>query len=161
MKQHVTPLERILTQVKTAFAKSPPSGFLLQWDRSRFFQELAQAFPEYKVTNHTDFNYSFCNSYEIEPPPIISNRVHVVTLKMSFIADAFSLHVTEYTVDRRRGRVVSEQTCQAAIDIARAFARERRFVEIARKDDGLRIDGVSLELSEVATLGKCLFDDFE
>ena len=60
--------------------------------------------------------------------------------------------------------MVSEQDCdelRPILDTIRRFARTIDFQEIGSSNQGVVVDGVTLELSDVATLGKCLFDDFE
>ena len=155
--------ELVLT-VRKIFGESCPNGIILDWDEDRFFPPLTRLCADCRVVNDTDFNYSYCNSFEIEPIADLREHVCVVTFKASFILDVYSLHLTKYSEDRRHGEVVVELEHAELIPIVekiRRFAEEQGFQEISETDHDVVIDGISLELSDVATLGKCLFDDFE
>ena len=117
-----------------------------------------------KVVNNTDFNYSCCNSFDFEPPTKAQEDRYLLTAKFSFVSAAYSIHVTKYSQNKREGCVVAETDNVATFllsKLIREFAGEQGFQEIDGTMHDLVIDGVFLELSEVATLGKCLFDDFE
>ncbi len=156
--------DQLVQEVRKQFGESCPNGTLLAWNENRFFPSLTKLCAECKVNNCTDFNYSYCNSFEIEPSVTLKEHVYIVTFKTSFVLDVYSLHVTRYSKDRRHGKVVREQECADLMPIMetiRQFAEREGFQELRSTDHDVIIDGISLELSDVATLGKCLFDDFE
>lgn len=156
--------ERIVSLVQSTFGYSFRNVSKHDWDRNRFFHSLVKLCGGCKIVNGTDFNYSYCNTFEIEPKVQPDEYSYVLTFKTSFVADVYSLHVTRYSKDRSTGKVVSENelpTLIPTIAILRQFAVAAKFQEMEGSDHDIIVEGVSLELSDVATLGKCLFDDFE
>lgn len=156
--------DQLVFEVRKKFAESRPNGVVLEWDENRFFLPLKELFENCKVVNCTDFNYSYCNSYEIEPIPQPQEYDYVLTFKTSFVLDVYSLHIARYSKDRKSGQVVKDDEYAAllpTISKVRLFAERQGFQEVNGRDQDVIVDGVSLELSGVATLGKCLFDDFE
>jgi hypothetical protein len=156
--------EQLVLGIQEIFGKSRPNGILLGWDKNRFFSSLRELCADCTVVNDTDFNYSYCNSFEIVSNTNRQEHDYVITFKTSFVLDVYSLHVTRYSPDRKRSKVVSEHECTELIPILqriRNFAEKQYLQEISSSDHDVVVDGVSLELSEVATVGKCLFDDFE
>lgn len=57
--------DEIILEIQRKFKNACPSGILLEWDRNRFYDLLLPLFVGYKVKNQTDFNYSYCNSFDI------------------------------------------------------------------------------------------------
>lgn len=156
-------LNSIIEEIQRKYSDSYPNGLLAGWDMNRFFQTLVLIFSGCKLSNQTDFNYSYCNSYDVVLGKSTDGSSFILTIKASYIYDAFSLHVTQY-VSRRGGEVVPLQNCNEFIDkveLARDFFVDKGFREIQPDEMDVEIDGVDLELAEVATVGKCLFDDFE
>lgn len=154
-----------ILKAKESFASGCPNGILLGWDVERFFDELKCACPAQKIRNLTDFNYSYCNKYEIVPEQVPGNGRHFeATASFSFVCNAFSFHWTSYSLDRKRGKVVPDELLPKEIDNPRQtlidFAKEKGFDEIDNNWMELEIDGIELELADTATLGKCLFDDY-
>ena len=159
----ITP-EGMIQEIQDVFSNSRPNGFILGWDTNRYFASLTNICGDYVVYNNTDFNYSYCNCFEFKPKVSLGEHDYVITFKISFILDAYSLHVTRYSTGGKTGEVVSEHDCggmRSAIGKIRRFANKNGLQEITAAEQEIVIDGVALELSEVATLGKCLFDDFE
>lgn len=157
-------LHELVMKVRNVFGESPPNGILLGWDEDRFYASLSMLCRDCRVVNETDFNYSYCNSFQLEPNHSVRDHDYVLTFKTSFVADAFSVHVTRYTKDRKQGKVVGENECPEllpALETVRRFAEESGFQEVDGLAQDIVIEGVSLELGDPATLGKCLFDDFE
>lgn len=154
-----------IAEAKLCFADGCPNGVLRKWQLDRFFVDLKAACPNQKIRNATDFNYAYCNKYLIVPlqPPDVK-RAFEATIAFSFICNAFSFHWTSYSRDKRRGRVVAEHQLPKSLmglqDKLTEFACERGFVQIENDWMDIEIDGVELELADVATLGKCLFNDF-
>lgn len=156
--------DRFIQTVRTAFQFGPPNGLELNWDSKRFFSDLKKICTDCRVVNNTDFNYSYCNSFNIEPTEAEGDVRHVLTAKFSFVAPAYSVHVTKYSMDKKSGRVIDEAEHPTMLRLAafvRQFAAQEGFQEVDGKDHDIVVDGARLELSDVATLGKCLFDDFE
>jgi len=157
-------VDRLIADIEKAFSEGPPNGFLLGWQRDRFFPSLQSSFRDCAVTNDTDYNYSYCNSFEIEPDPSGKEGNLVITLKMSHVADVYSVHVTKYSRDKRRGNVVPcgvDPIVSELCERVHQFAADKGFQEIDERLTDMKIPGVDLELAEEATVGKCLFDDFE
>ena len=157
-------INNLVAAVQEMFRDSCPNGSKLGWDRNRFFYCLVNLCTDCKVMNCTDFNYSYCNSFEIEPNIGWQEHSYVLTFKISFVSDVYSLHVTKYSKDRKTGKVVEESECAALIPtiaVVRQFAANSEFLEMQVKDHDVIVAEVLLELSDIATLGKCLFDDYE
>jgi hypothetical protein len=87
-----------LAPISEQFQEGPPNGWLLGWPRDRFFPQLAEAVAPERVENQTSFDYSFCNRYEVRVDGLAGN-VAVLTIRISFVADAFSLHWTKYNLE--------------------------------------------------------------
>lgn len=158
----MTLLNTLVADIQKMFFDGCPNGFLLKWDVNRFFQSLVSLFAGFKVINETDFNYSYCNSYEIELAE--NGEIFILTLKASFIADAYTVHLTKYSSNRRRGIVVPyEEYPEYAEEIkkSKAFFKENNFVEVENDEIDSFVENIDLELADRATVGKCLFDDFE
>jgi len=154
-----------ISQVKMLFTGGRPNGMLLQWDIDRFFAELKAVCNSHRVKNISDFNYAYCNTYIVMPPqPLESKRIFEATISFSFICNAYSLHWTSYSPDKRRGKVVPETVLPKSLEnptgMLRKFAEDNGFKEIECEWMDIQVEGVELELADVATLGKCLFDDF-
>lgn len=153
----------IIEEIKARFNRGCPNGFLLGWDRDRFLKEVTDLSAPLRVINNTDFNYSYCNSYEI----IISSNSNEpelsVILKLSFILDIYSLYCVEYVSGRRIGRVVKIASSGVVFyltDKLEVFFTSIGFDRISNDFGGIEVKGVCLELAEAATVEKCLFDDF-
>lgn len=157
-------VEQILLEVKSAFKVAPPNGDILGWDRERYYKDFARLAEICKVSNDTDFNYSFCNSYNAEFKTNKDSYIYVVTVKISFITNVYSIHVTQYSRDKKSGKVVSvypHLELTLLIKKITSYLLGKGFMALKAEWADLKVNGVSLELSEEATLGKCLFDDFE
>ena len=160
----MTVLSMLVENIQRKFSNGCPNGFLLGWDVNRFFKSLLSLFVGFKVINDTDFNYSYCNSYDIELGTGEDGKMFILTLKASFIADTYTIHVTKYSKNKRSGKVIHiEEYREYAGEVvkARSFMEEQGFIEILDDDMELFVENVDLELAERATVGKCLFDDFE
>lgn len=154
----------LLEDIQKKFSNGCPNGFLLGWDVNRFFQSIQSLFAGFKVTNDTSFDYSYCNSYVIELGKNADEEIFVLTLKISFIIDAYTLHLTRYSSNKRTGKVISFESFSEysmVVEKVKCFMEEQGFIEIQHNDMECLVNNVELELSEQATLGKCLFDDFE
>lgn len=154
----------LIRDIQRKFSNGCPNGYLLGWDVNRFFKPLLSLFAGFRVINETDFNYSYCNSYDIELGIGEDEKIYFLTLKASFIADIYTVHVTGYSKNKRRGKVVDVMKFpeyEKQIERARSFMNGQGFMEILDEDMELVVESVDLELAEHATLGKCLFDDFE
>jgi hypothetical protein len=162
----IVPLERVAleAQVRTAFADGPPNGWLLGWPEDRGFDEFSRMAAPHKPTNHTSFDYAFCNHFDVRVDEPDANGYVVLTLLMSFVADVFSLHWTAYQPGGQGGRVVSEYPKASSLETrVRSWLAEKGFMSIPDDLFNMELPGVALELSgsQNVTLGKCLFRDHE
>lgn len=153
----------LIRDINNAYSTAIPNGFLLGWDENRFFTELKFLFSDLKVINTTDFNYSFCNTYEIDLGEK-GNTSFILTLKISFIANAFVLYVTEYSKNLKYGKVLFQEESDEQLEYlnrVQNFMFEKGFIEPSNEDLDVIIQDVHLELADISTIDKCLFDDFE
>lgn len=156
-------LASIIEEIQRSYSESYPNGLLEGWDTKRFSQILELIFSDCKFSNQTDFNYSNCNSYDVELGESEDDGYLVLTIKISYICDAFSLHVIRY-INRKCGGVIPLHNCNEYLDkmvATRNVFLGKGFREIKPDEMDIEVEGVELELAEVATVGKCLFDDFE
>ncbi|MCW8127426.1 hypothetical protein [Microbulbifer halophilus] len=156
-------LDLVVENIRRKFSKGCPSGIMIGWDVSRFFSALKSVFKGYTVLNQTDFNYSYCNTYDVNLGNNASGHYFVLTIKVSYIYDAFTMHITRY-ISRRSGEVVTFDQCneyKELVEKVRSFLADKAFREIQSDEMDVEVEGVELELAEVPTVGKCLFDDFE
>ena len=100
-------LNNWIEKIQQFFSGATPDGFSLNWDESRFFKLLSDRFSNFNVNNNTDFNYSYCNSFDIKLPASLLNGNYIITLKLSFVLDAFVLFITSYSSDFKKGKVIS------------------------------------------------------
>lgn len=160
---HKIGLEVLIREIQRKYSGSYPNGIMDSWDLERYSQHFAQLFSNYEVLNQTDFNYSYCNSYDVILGAGKETTSNILTIKASFIYDAYSLHITRYS-EKLNGKVIPLDLCSEfknEVDTVRIFFESRGFREIQADEMDVEINGIELELSEVATVGKCLFDDFE
>ncbi len=155
----------LVTEIKKKFnSEFTPNGILLNWDRNRFYSDLQLLISEHEILNQTDFNYSFCNSFDIKINAKKNHgEIYKLTLKISFILDFFSTHLTRYVSYGRMGKVVSIDSVSEAkliCDKLKSYLSEMGFEELSVDAVDVEVPGVQLELAQKATIGKCLFDDF-
>ena len=154
--------DNLISEIKEKFRTSCPNGMLLQWDRNRFYSSFSSLFIEYNIKNQTDFNYSYCNSFDIE---MLSRgdagEFYRIALKISFIVDAYTVYLIQYSKNKKKGKVICEKNIEAQLCIEKIkhFMEKKGFQEINDEFD-IVVPDVKLELAEIATVGKCLFDDF-
>lgn len=160
----MTLLDDWISTVKSKFGDGCPNGFLLEWDANRFYSSIIEICRKCKVINQTDFNYAYCNTYVIRPGTKTGNFIYELTLNISFIVDAFSFHWTRYTPNLKKGGVISTNEIEVEYDPTDSlieFLEKNQYQEVQPDWFDLNIDDVQLELAEEATLGKCLFHDYE
>ena len=160
----MTLLDDWISIVKNKFGDGCPNGFLLEWDVNRYHSSIKEICRNCKVTNQTDFNYAYCNTYEIRPETRNTKFIYELTLNISFIVDAFSLHWTKYTTNLKKGGVISSNEIEVEYDPTDGlikFLEKNEYQEVKSDWFEINIDDVQLELAEKATLGKCLFHDYE
>ncbi|MDP1560254.1 MAG: hypothetical protein Q8M16_02545 [Pirellulaceae bacterium] len=153
----------LIKTVQAFFHFGIPNGHLLGWDPDRLFHRFRKRFEGYHVANYTDFNYSYCNSFQIEPQ-YGNGDCYVLTAKFSFVAPVYSVHSTKYSDSKTRGFVVpetSDPTMRLLTGLVHQFATHEGFALLSPEMSNIVVDDVKLELSDIATLGKCLFDDYE
>ena len=151
-------------RVEAAFAEGPPNGWLLGWDEKRFERDLRQLADSAPVFNATSFDYAFCNKYEVEIRETSGEVYWILTIRISYIVDAYTLHWTEYRTTET-GRVVgtpSIEACRRTESAVLQFLSQVGCSDVSDNWYRHRIPGIRLELGGTeATLGKCLFEDYE
>ncbi len=152
--------------VREAFAPAPPNGWLLGWNRERYFREFAGAAAPARATNHTSFDYAFCTHFDADLQDSGDAEYLTLTVRISFIADVYSIHWTTYGDGGKVGNVVSTPRSEAAVELQTRIEQWLQGAALARLPDEwfeLQVSGVQLELAGAtgATLGKCLFEDYE
>ncbi|MCP4458042.1 MAG: hypothetical protein GY816_08470 [Cytophagales bacterium] len=152
--------------VKQKFSQGPPNGWLLGWDEERFFPDFIKIAHPFLSINLTSFDYSFCNKFHVRSDTNEIGQYLALTVCLSFIVDAYSIHWTFYDYKGRTGKVVPSP-CKEPESILeyriREFLAKQGFVEIPDNWYNAKVEGVHLDLSddEHVILGKCLFDDFD
>ena len=157
-------LAHLITAIGERFRNSPPNGLLLGWREDRYFDEVRGCCPGCTVVNETSFDYSRCNTFQIRPQSLTDQWIYELSVNISFVAAAYTIHWTKYSPDARRGRVVDTADVEVAQNPAAAVRRMLKmegFTEIPGEWLESLVAGVDLELAESATLGKCLFNDYE
>jgi hypothetical protein len=145
-----------------ALSQAKPS-----WDVSRFAESLKKYSKPYSITNYSTFDYSACNNYEVNVPITDSHDKYprlILSVRISFIIDAFCLHWTRYE-SNQRAQVLSETPKDDATFVeekVRSFLISQGFMEVPDEWMDVHIPNVHLELSRDSevTLSKCLFDDY-
>jgi hypothetical protein len=159
-------LAHLVEAVQKAFSPLPPNGWLLAWNCERYFREFARAAAPARATNHTSFDYAFCNHFEAELRGSGDAEHLTLTVRISFIADVYSIHWTTYRDGGKVGHVVPRPVTDSSVDLQKRIEQWLGTTALARLPDEwfeLQLSEVQLELAGVtgATLGKCLFEDYE
>lgn len=153
----------LVTKVSRMFREGPPNGWVLGWNRDRFVKEISKLSHPGEFENVTSFDYSFCNSFEVSFRKS-SDEFIVLTVRISFVANYFSTHWTQYSAGGRHGTVVEAADQDSATKVAeriRRFLTSEGFRELPEDWASMVVPDARLELSEgPATLTKCLFDDY-
>ncbi len=155
-----------IAEIRRQFQTAPPSGWELHWDADRFYDDLKEILGgNYKLCNCTNFDYSFCNSYELTVENKNGNEKWILAIKVSFIVDAYSLHWTYYPRNKQAYVLMDQKDAQLQNieDKIVSFLGSKGFSDVSHKVYNMKLEDVSLELSDPdeVTVGKCLFDDFE
>lgn len=151
--------------IRAAHANGLPNGWLLGWDPVRHFAGFTEVVKPHTPSNLTGFDYAFCNHFSVGLGAVQEGS-SLLTVWLSFIAPAASMHWTEYEPGMKTGRVVSEN---ADSEAERVAGRVERWIEeigfelIPDSVQETKVSGIELELSDAAdvTVGKCLFLDFD
>jgi len=159
-----TSLEELKEHIVDAFAHGPPNGWLLDWDARRYQELVEKSVRPYAVTNHTSFDYSFCNCYRVEITSDNDESRWILECNISFIADLFVWHCTYYPPNSIEGVVVENPPITQIERITNNLVTALRSVGLKSLPDDwydARVEGVTLELSdpEHVTASKCLFHD--
>ncbi len=156
-------IDDITESIHSQFDKGPPNGWLLGWDESRCFALISAAAAPHPTSNHTSFDYGFCNWFEVRIDSEGDDRYWTLTIKLSFIAPAYCIHWTQYE-SPTQGAVIPAAPVGYKIveDKVRIAAENAGFFGIPTEWCEKQLLGVELELSgtENVTLGKCLFTDY-
>ena len=149
-------LNEYINKVKTTFAQGIPSGFLLHWDKERFHAEISEIVQPMRIQNETDFNYAFCNRYSIYD----TDSEHYIGLWISFVTDVYSLSLL------KKNRISNIESApkpylHEKFEEIQQFLTSKNFSAFPASWDDVIVPDISLALSEVATLNKCLFEDYD
>lgn len=151
-----------VAEVESVFSTAPPNGWLLHWDRSRHFGDFSMLVAPLAAVNQTSFDYQFCNWFDVELPRTDGGTC-VLTVMLSYVVPAASMHWTEYAPSRRQGAVVEVPSCDGSVDLQRRVERwvtDLGFVLLPVDEQAVVVGVTSLDLCEGdATLGRCLFVD--
>lgn len=157
-------LDNWISEVKLAFQHERPNGNILNWDSDRYFFNIKDKCIGCEIQNLTDFNYSYCNTYQVIPETNSSKYSYVLVIKISYIVHAYSIYWVRYSKNLERGSVIGSEQLDVSNNPETKildFMHKNNFYELKNEWSEIPISNVELELSEVATLEKCLFDDFE
>lgn len=134
----------------------------------RYSNLIKSAAPDAPFSNHTSFDYAFCNDYVlqfVEPP---RSTPLTLTIRISFVAPCFTLHWTKYSVHRLNsghvmpGSFVQSEQAKLAEQRIHAALDSAGLKQLPLEWSNEKINGVVLELAgDNATISKCLFHDFE
>ncbi len=156
--------EDLVAAVQRQFQHSAPNGWLLGWDRNRGFALVCTAAAPHQTTNHSSFDFGFCNWYEVCVNGNTDQCFWSLTIKLSFILPIYCIYWTRYESSIKGSVIDTAPTgYQVVEDNVRVAVENAGFFELPDDWYERKIDGVELELSgnERVTLGKCLFTDYE
>jgi hypothetical protein len=162
----VTPrlLETWTEEVQRRFKSGIPNGWLLGWNPLRFHKELAVLLKEGEFENVTSFDYDFCNTYNFRLAAAL-REYEMLTLQISFIVDAYSLHWARYRDGGRLGEFIRRPESRSSLTLevdVRAFLEKRGIRECDDECYNTKMVGIRTELGgSDPILGKCLFADYE
>lgn len=156
--------DEITKAIHSQFHEGPPNGWLLKWNESRYFALVSDAAAPHRTTNHTSFDYGFCNWFEVRIDGNSHHGYWTLTIKLSFIIPAYCFHWTQYE-NSTQGTVIHAAPAgyQMLEDKVRIAVENAGFFAISAQWYDVELEGVELELSstEHVTLGKCLFTDHD
>lgn len=156
-------IEEIKKAIDNLFREGPPNGWQLGWSKARYFGPITAAAAPYRTTNHTSFDYGFCNWYEVHVDGSDKERYYIMTIKISFVIPVYCMFWTEHE-NNISGSVIelSPKEFKHIEDSVRCAVKKMGFSEISNEWHEIKISGVHLELggTENATIGKCLFTDY-
>lgn len=149
--------------IRDKFKNGPPNGYNLAWNENRFWDELKKAVNPHKVINTTSFDYSFCNSYEIEINSAFSIASRRLIIHISFIMDVYEVYWTQQAF-LKEPQVVKSHQNKKDFHIENQIHQllgSHNFVEVSDALYDTKLTDIKLELSEPEniTVGKCLFND--
>ena len=154
-----------IQKIKEVFHDGVPNGWLLQWDSDRYSNELKDLALDLEFSNGTSFDYAFCNTYYLYHPSQETENYEMATIDISFVVNAYQVFWTQYSNHGKTGKVISSPSSEKSQIIEkkiRLFLEKNGFTECLVEWSEIKIKGIKLELSdEEATLGKCLFIDYE
>lgn len=111
-----------------------------------------------RVVDVSDYNYDFCDSFDF-----LYRGAVLVSVDVSHVTPAFRL--TGWAVRKNRQKTATDSlvVAEGILGRLRDILTKAGYREITRTEQAIKVAGVSLELSEPenATLGKCLFKDYD
>jgi len=154
----------IIKLIQELFKDEIPNGLKLGWDRVRYSSTVKNICTNYEIKNCTDFNYSFCNTYEVLVLKGLNSFDYTLTIKISFIIDAYIIYLSRYSKKNMNGGLVDLNKCpkaQRLYENSKHYFTQLGFHEIDDSIVNEQVSGVKLELADNVTIEKCLFDDYE
>lgn len=147
----------IINDIFKSFSKGYPNGYSLGWDEDRYIIELRSRFSDWSIENQTSFDYAFCNTvffYNNKTLPDIG-----LTVKFSFIHPSFIMYFSEYNKKAKFYKPTSF-FCNRTANQVRNFMNAKGFSEVKVEILNVILPDVDLQLADIATIEKCLFDDY-
>jgi len=143
-------------KIRVSYRSTIPDGYALGWSEDRYLAALKKRLPDYQIDNFTSFDYAVCNTYELNVQAEL--RSYIATLKISFIVDCYVLYIGHLK------RISASDAQTHFAPIAKSIHQlldGGGFQEIQTEVLDVVVPGVTLNLAPQATIGKCLFDDYE
>lgn len=159
-------LDELKATIRDRFSPAPPNGWEIGWDDGRMFGAVANAASPCTCINYTSFDYEFCNHFRIECGTTPRGTSLVLTVRISYVLDVYSIHWIEYAQGGRIGRVsrsISDEAPKHLEEQVRTAIELAGFYRLPDEWLDEPIPGIALELAgpEGATVSKCLFQDYE
>jgi len=157
-------INEIINSIQEVFKDEIPNGIKLGWDRTRHFSTVKNLCTKYEIKNCTDFNYSFCNAYEILVIRDLKHFDYTLTVKISFIIKAYIIFLSRYSKNTNKGGLIDiklHSEAQQLYEDIKCHFDNIGFYEIDDSIINKQVSNVQLELADIVTIENCLFDDYE
>lgn len=146
----------LIERIQSCYSRGLPNLRPHDWAEDRFFIAVREKLPDYVVQNWTQFDYSCCNSFAIQKDS--APATYRAFLWISFVAPIYRLFIeTRIRISAEK----AESDFTASAETIRAWLDRKGFDALSDEQGETVVPGVTLSLSESATIGKCLFHDYE